>query len=35
MSSPAAEAQVAAPAPLGEFLKRMRRGAPDPKIRVR
>ncbi|HEV3285783.1 MAG TPA: nuclear transport factor 2 family protein [Steroidobacteraceae bacterium] len=35
MSSSAAEAQVAAPAPLGEFLKRMRRGAPDPKIRVR
>jgi len=35
MSSPAAEAQVAAPAPLGEFLTRMRRGAPDPKIRVR
>ena len=35
MSSPAAEAQVAAPAPLGEFLTRMRRGAPDPKTRVR
>jgi len=29
------EAEVAAPAPLGEFLKRMRRGAPDPRIRVR
>ncbi len=35
MSAPAAEVQVAAPAPLGEFLTRMRRGAPDPKIRVR
>jgi hypothetical protein len=34
-SAPAGEAQVAAPAPLGEFLKSMRRGAPDPKIRVR
>jgi hypothetical protein len=35
-ASPAAgEAQVAAPAALGEFLTRMRRGAPDPKIRVR
>jgi len=29
------EAQVAAPAPLGEFLKTMRAGAPDPRIRVR
>ncbi len=28
-------AEVAAPAPLEEFLKTMRRGAPDPKIRVR
>lgn len=27
--------QVAEPAPLGEFLNTMRRGAPDPKIRVR
>jgi hypothetical protein len=35
LSPPAAEAQVAAPAALGEFLTRMRRGAPDPKIRVR
>jgi hypothetical protein len=35
MSTPPAEAQVAAPAPLGEFLTAMRRGAPDPKIRVR
>lgn len=34
-SAPAAEAQVGAPAPLGQFLKTMRRGAPDPKIRVR
>ena len=32
---PAAEPQVAPPAPLGEFLTRMRRGGPDPKIRVR
>lgn len=32
---PAAQPQVAAPAPLGEFLRTMRRGAPDPKIRVR
>ncbi len=29
------EPQVAAPAPLGEFLRTMRRGAPDPRIRVR
>ncbi len=35
MSTPVGEAQVAAPAALGEFLTRMRRGAPDPKIRVR
>ncbi len=28
-------AEVAAPAPLGEFLKTMRAGHPDPKIRVR
>lgn len=34
-SRPSGEAQVAAPAPLGEFLATMRRGAPDPKIRVR
>lgn len=27
--------EVAPPAPLGEFLKSMRAGAPDPKIRVR
>ncbi|MEM9254984.1 MAG: nuclear transport factor 2 family protein [Pseudomonadota bacterium] len=27
--------EVAAPAPLGTFLRRMRRGSPDPKIRVR
>lgn len=27
--------EVAAPAPIGEFLNRMRAGAPDPKIRVR
>jgi SnoaL-like domain len=32
---PAGEPHVAAPAPLGQFLKHMRRGAPDPKIRVR
>ena len=32
---PRGEPQVAAPAPLGQFLKRLRRGAPDPKIRVR
>ena len=32
---PAAAPQVAAPAPLGEFLRTMRRGAPDPRIRVR
>lgn len=29
------EPQVAAPAPLEQFLTHMRRGAPDPKIRVR
>ena len=29
------EPQVAAPAPIDEFLNRMRRGAPDPRIRVR
>ena len=29
------EPEVAAPAPIEEFLKTMRRGAPDPKIRVR
>lgn len=29
------DAQVAAPAPLEQFLQRMRRGSPDPKIRVR
>ena len=29
------EPEVAAPAPLEQFLLRMRRGAPDPKIRVR
>lgn len=29
------EPEVAEPAPVGEFLKRMRRGAPDPRIRVR
>ena len=29
------EPEVAEPAPLGEFLNRMRRGAKDPKIRVR
>ena len=33
--APADEPQVAAAAPLGEFLQRMRRGTPDPKIRVR
>ncbi|HTT42727.1 MAG TPA: nuclear transport factor 2 family protein [Steroidobacteraceae bacterium] len=32
---PAGEPEVAAPAPLGQFLRRMRRGAPDPRIRVR
>jgi hypothetical protein len=32
---PAGAAEVAAPAPLGKFLTSMRRGAPDPKIRVR
>jgi hypothetical protein len=34
-SAPAGAPQVAAPAPLGEFLRHLRRGAPDPKIRVR
>ena len=34
-SPPRGEPQVAAPAPLGQFLRRLRRGAPDPKIRVR
>ena len=29
------EPEVAAPAPLEEFLRRMRRGAPDPRIKVR
>jgi hypothetical protein len=29
------EPEVAEPAPVGEFLKRMRRGAPDPRIKVR
>ena len=29
------EAQVAEPAPMEEFLKTMRRGAPDPRIKVR
>lgn len=29
------EPEVAEPAPLDEFLQRMRRGAPEPKIRVR
>jgi hypothetical protein len=32
---PAGAPEVAAPAPLGRFLQRMRRGAPDPRIRVR
>jgi hypothetical protein len=32
---PAGDAEVAPPAPLGEFLTTMRRGSPDPKIRVR
>jgi hypothetical protein len=31
----AGEPQVAPPAPLGRFLESMRRGTPDPKIRVR
>ncbi len=31
----AEEPEVAEPAPVGEFLKRMRAGAPDPRIRVR
>jgi SnoaL-like domain len=34
-SPSAGAAQVAAPAPLGQFLRQLRRGAPDPKIRVR
>jgi hypothetical protein len=34
-SPPAHAPQVAAPAPLGEFLRNLRRGAPDPRIRVR
>jgi SnoaL-like protein len=34
-SAPAHAPQVAAPAPLGEFLRALRRGAPDPRIRVR
>ncbi len=29
------EPEVAEPAPLGQFLKRMRRGAPEPRIQVR
>ena len=29
------ESEVAAPAPLNEFLKTMRRGAPEPRIKVR
>jgi hypothetical protein len=29
------EPEVAAPAPLEQFLTQMRRGAPDPRIRVR
>ena len=29
------EPEVAAPAPAGEFLKRMRRNTPEPRIRVR
>ncbi len=33
--APADEPQVAAAAPLGEFLQRMRRATPDPNIRVR
>jgi hypothetical protein len=32
---PVGEPEVAPPAPLGQFLTAMRRGAPDPKIRVR
>jgi hypothetical protein len=35
VSAPQGEPEVAAPAPLGQFLRRMRRGAPDPRIRVR
>jgi hypothetical protein len=31
----AEEPEVAEPAPVGEFLKRMRAGTPDPRIRVR
>ena len=34
-SPPAHAPQVAAPAPLGQFLRQLRRGAPDPRIRVR
>ena len=34
-TAPRGEVEVAAPTPLGQFLKTMRRGAPDPKIRVR
>ena len=34
-AAPAAAPEVAAPAPLGQFLRRLRRDAPDPKIRVR
>jgi len=33
--APPDEPEVAAPAPLGDFLRTMRRNAPDPKIRVR
>jgi hypothetical protein len=32
---PEGEAEVAAPAPLDEFLNTMRRGQPEPKIRIR
>lgn len=32
---PRGTVEVARPAPIGEFLRSMRRGAPDPKIRVR
>lgn len=34
-SPPSGAPEVAAPAPLGEFLRHLRRGAADPKIRVR
>jgi len=34
-SPPGGAPEVAAPAPLGEFLRHLRRGAPDPRIRVR